>query len=225
MHGSCTRPHAGKRTPMISTTTPCLGRVRGFTIILLFCLEGCPRRTIELAELTGKQTVYVYQYLKNMRNYKLVEYDGGFWRLTDLGADFLRYLDLDLDMVKRKIKEREKKDKRKIKVQKSPDQPKISQRSLELRLCESDLTDKEREVVEVLVEHYNKTGSKFMYFNTPYDFAERFKIPPQLASEILKRLKQDRIVYVYRDRQMGAWKIGLYKAFIESLKMFRREGF
>jgi len=208
-----------------TTTTSRLAKVRGFTIILLFCLEGCPRRTIELAELTGKQTVYVYQYLKNMRNYKLVEYDDGFWKLTDLGADFLRYLDIDVDIVKRKIKEREKKDKRKIKVQKSPNQPQISQRSLELWLSKYDLSDKEREVVEVLVEHFNKTGSKFMYFRTPYVFSEMFGVSTEHAGQILRKLKQDRIVYSFYDRQMGAWKVGLYAALLENLKMLRREGF
>jgi len=94
----------------------------------------------------------------------------------------------------------------------------LKQISISLWLQSSGLNDAEKEVVEVLVNHYNGTGSKFLYFSDIYEIAERFKIQPDQVNRVFMNLKQDHIVYNYRDRSHNAWKIGLYKAFVQALE-------
>jgi len=198
-----------KQTNVTSTTS--FAKMRGFTVELLFCLKNNELRVMDLVDLTGKYSQYVYSYLRNMRNYGLVEKKGVFWKLTEKGASFLSYLEsLNNNILKiRKNKE-------------SYDPKRLKQVSFTLWLQNSSLHDAEKEVVEVLMDHYKRTGSKFLYFRDIYDMAERFKIPPDKVNKVLMNLKQDHIVYNFRDRTHNAWKIGLYKAFIEKLKITRR---
>jgi len=77
----------------------------------------------------------------------------------------------------------------------------------------------EKVVVEVLLDHYNKTGSLFRYYRNIYHAADSFKIPVDKIDTVLMRLKQDRVAYKYWDKHYGALKIGLYKAFIKKLKI------
>jgi len=202
---------------LLSTTTS-LGRVSGFTVELIFHLKDGPKRCRDLVEISGKPHCYVWRYLKNMLNYGLVQKQGVFWNLSDLGVDFWSYLSIVYNNIieYRKIIERKKKDNRKIT---ETSQPKVvKQVSISLWAPDSPLDKVEREVVEVLVKHYNETGSKFLYFNDVYHFADKFKIRPDQVNQILMNLKQDQIVYSIKDKQHNAWKIGLYKAFIEGLK-------
>jgi len=99
----------------VSTTTS-LGRVRGFTIDLLFLLKDGPKRLRDLAEITEKTRPYVYTYLRNIRNYGLTEKKGFLWKLTLLGEEFHSYLNILYNniIISRKIEERRKKDSRKI---------------------------------------------------------------------------------------------------------------
>lgn len=202
-------------------TTTTLGRVRGFTIELLFHLGDGPQRCCELAEKTEKKQNYVYSYLKNMRNYGLVEKEWAYWKLSRMGGEFLRYMNISYNNIYyyRKKEERRKKDiksNRKLGLHLSTSKY-IKQVNLDLFFADCTLDDAERVVVEVLVDHYNKTGSKFLYFKDSYEIAEKFNIHPDQVNRVLMNLKQDRIVYNFRDRRHNAWKIGLYKAFVELL--------
>lgn len=218
---------AMKPTPnyqLLSTTTT-LGRVRGFTVHLLYILYEGQARCCELSEKTGKSQDYVYQYLKNMRKYGLVKKCGAFWLLTDLGVAFTEYLKRYDNILNNNIKEYEKKMKRKRKENekkmKTSIPKKIKQVRISAWLSSSDLNELESKVVEVLVEHYNKTGSKFLYFRDHYEAAEFFKCTPDEITIAMRKLKQDKIAYPWRDRSLNAWKIGLYKDFIERLKVIK----
>jgi len=201
-----------------SSTSTSLCRVRGFTIDLLFALKEGPRRTFELCEETGKREQYVSRYLCNMRNYGLIMKNDAFWNLTLLGSDFISYLERvsKYSIVVRKIQERKKKEERKLNESSQP--KKLKQVSIQAFLRTSTLDDIEKRVVEELVDHFNKTGSKFLYFNDYYKAAEFFKAAPDQMAEAMRHLKQDKIAYPWRDRSLNAWKIGLYKDFIEKLK-------
>ena len=85
------------------------------------------------------------------------------------------------------------------------------------------LEDAERVVVEVLLDHYRKTGSKFIYCSPPtvYTIADRFGIRPDQVNQVLMNLKQDKIVYSVKDRLHGAVKIGLYVDFVKKLKFIQ----
>jgi len=204
---------------LLSTTT--LGRVRGLTIELLFHLQDSQKRCCELVELTGKSHPYVWRYLKRMQNYKLVEKNDGFWFLSDLGVNFLKYLNIVYNNIteyrqiidRKKTEERQKIDTSFTNVKKKS----VKQIPISLWLQQTDREQVEKEVVEVLIDHFNNTGSKFLFFKDIYEMAERFKTSPGQINQALMNLKQDHIVYNYRDRSHDAWKIGLYKDFVEAL--------
>jgi len=207
----------------VSTSTT-VSKVRGFTVELLFLLKDQALRTVDLTELTGKTSQYVFRYLYNMRKYGLVERNSPFWKLTSEGVSFLSYLEslINININIRKIYERKKKDIRKI--YETYDPKKLKQVSLQSWLRNSSLQDSERAVVEVLVNHYNQTGSKFFYCRGDYEISEKFQIPITQINEVFMHLKQDHIVYIFHDKQHGALKIGLYKDFLASLDPSLIEG-
>jgi len=208
----------GKLDYNLLSTTTSLGRVRGFTIDLLYYLKSGPKRCCELVQITGKYHDYVHSYLRNMRNYGLVEKDGVFWKLSDLGANFQAYLDIVYNNIIEYGKKKERKKKERGKKKESSLPKKSEQLSLSLFLRDSSLDDTEKEVVEVLVNHYNKTGSKFILVKNQYDLADRLKKNPQDIIKALANLRQENIIYLYRSTLEGYWKIGLKKHFIKLLE-------
>jgi len=203
---------------LLSTSSTALGRIRGFTVNVLFMLKEGAKRCCDIANESGKGQDYVHQYLKNVRKYGLALKNGCFWELTDSGVEFAKYLRIlynnkEYEKIKKeRKKEREKKPLRKLK-----------QVSIQAWLLTSTLDDIEKRVVEVLIDHFNKTGSKFKYFNDYYEAAEFFKATPDQIVEAMKHLKQDKIAYPWRDRSLNAWKIALYKDFVEELKLSHGE--
>lgn len=75
-----------------------------------------------------------------------------------------------------------------------------------------------KEVVEVLLNHYNETGSKFILVKDIFELAEKLKANPTEVLEALKNLRQDNIIYLYRSDIEGYWKIGLKANFIKILE-------
>lgn len=206
---------------LLSTTTTTLGRVRGFTIPLLHHLRDGPKHCRDLVEITGKPHSYVWKYLKRSQNYGLVKKNDGLWKLSEIGVNFLLHLDIVYNNIieygqniDRKTTESRKKVDTSFTNVKSKTMKQIS---ISAWLHEKDRDKAEVEVVEELVKHYNKTGSKFLFFKDIFEMAERFKTNPDQMNQALMNLKQDRVVYNYRDRSHNAWKIGLYKDFVEAL--------
>jgi hypothetical protein len=209
-----------------STTTvrvSALERVRGFTVKLLVYLKRGEKRCIDITVATGKTRHYVHEYLERMQIYGLARKKDAFWHLTDLG-DFMA--DYFIDFLKELKKER-KKESKQIDNRQTTEEPHLDhtiqkaepkpqrQTVLSLWLSKSPLGDKEKEVVELLTRHYEETGSKFLYFKTPYDLAERLQVNPAQVTEIMMNLQQDHVAYHWRDKGHDAWKVGLYKAFVE----------
>ena len=226
--------------PTISTTTfAAVSKIRGFTVTLLYALESKCMRTSEVAETTGKPRPYVGSYLCRLQNYGLVEKKGFFWELTPFGRFLLSYFK-EFEKTKEDLKNKicniiyksQQKDNRRItdrqQIDNTSSPKKVKQLSIRLWLQNShrSIDDAEAKVVEVLLDHYNKTGSKFIFVSPPdmYAVAERFNITPIQAEYALRNLYQDRIVYHRYDRQHNAIKLGLYKAFIEKLKLTAKQG-
>jgi hypothetical protein len=213
-------------TAITSTTTvrvSALERVRGFTVKLLVYLKRGEKRCIDIAVTTGKTRHYVHEYLERMQLYGLAKKRDAFWRLTDLG-DFMA--DYFIDFLKELKKERKKESKQIDNRQTTEEQhldntiqkvePKPQRQTvLSLWLSKSPLPDKEKEVVEILTRHYEETGSKYLYFKTHYELAERLQVSPEQVNDIMMHLAQDHIAYCWHDRSHNAWKVGLYKAFVE----------
>ncbi|MEM3829286.1 MAG: hypothetical protein QXP36_08760, partial [Conexivisphaerales archaeon] len=77
---------------LLSTTSTALGRVRGFTITLLYMLYDGGGRCCDLAERAGKSWNYVSRYLRNLQKYGLAAKNDAFWFLTPKGVEFVKYL-------------------------------------------------------------------------------------------------------------------------------------
>jgi len=175
-------------------------------------------RCCDLAERTGKSQNYVWRYLKNMQKYGLAVKNDAFWFLTDSGVEFVKYL----DVVYNNIIDYRKKTERKLKENRKKvetNQPKSSKQiPISLWLQNSGRDQVEKEVVEVLIKHYNETGSKFILVKDQFELSEKLKANPSEILEALKNLRQDNIIYLYRSDIQGYWKIGLKTGFLKILE-------
>jgi hypothetical protein len=203
---------------LLSTTSTALGRVRGFTITLLYLLFDGGGRCCDLAERCGKSRNYVWRYLKNMERYGLALKNGDFWFLTDSGVEFVKYLDVVYNNIidyRKKVERKSKENKKK--VESNP--PKTTKQiPISLWLQNSGLDSVEKEVVEVLLRHYSETGSKFILVKNQFELSEKLKANPSEVFEALKNLRQDNIIYLYRSEIQGYWKIGLKTSYIKILE-------
>jgi predicted transcriptional regulator len=200
---------------LLSTTSTALGRVRGFTITLLYLLYDGGGRCCDLAERCGKSQNYVWRYLKNMERYGLALKNGDFWFLTDSGVEFVKYLDVVYNNIidyRKKVERKSKENKKKV----ESNQPKTTKQiPISLWLQNSGLDNVEKEVVEALLTHYNETGSKFILVKDQFELSEKLKANPSEVLEALKNLRQDNIIYLYRSDIQGYWKIGLKINFLQ----------
>jgi hypothetical protein len=219
----------------MSTTTASqpLARVRGFTVDLLYALKEGPLRTHALCKKAEKEHQYVETYLNRMQNYGLVMKNDAFWNLTALGEDFTVYLERedDFTQIDRQTNKQNKQTTtttttiQHLEYRKNTDRKHLAdtilrkvefQSRFDLWLHENPLSDVEKVVVDTLIEHYQKTRSKFILVDTKYELAERLNQNPEDVILALRNLYADHVAYTFR-HGLG-WKIGLYQAFVESLE-------
>jgi len=211
---------SGKTSHVSSTTSTTLGRIRGFTLVLIYVLGKGRFRVKDLAEITGKPSNYLSTYLYRMYRYGLAEKKGSFWNLTPKGLLFYDHLiNVDLKKKIKQQKKQQKKQQRKQQLNNIFGRKRIKQTSFTLWLQKSRVDEVEKEIVEVLLDHYNRTGSKFILVRDKYELAERCKVNPSALGEALKNLREDNIIYIYHLRREGVTKIGLKKDFIKLLEM------
>lgn len=200
---------------LLSTTT--LPHTDSFTAEVLFILKDNALRTCDVARITEKPNAYVDSYLRRTRNYGLVAKEGSFWRLTVIGESFLQYLE-KIDgcryRYRHKVDTTTTQQQHSLDTQK-PKKPK--QVPLLPFLSNLSLPDAERRVVEVFLDHYDKTGSPFFLVKDQYELAEKIQLDPQLLQDAILNLVQDLRLYKIPVEQ-GTTKIGLKKAFIELLR-------
>lgn len=225
-----------KFTQLLSTTTS-IGKVRGFSILILHVLRGRLMLASEIADLLDKKNGYVWTYLIRLRRYGLLERKGQFWTLTSLGASLIDRVKKIKELKRKRrlmktayipTEKQQKKNRKttghlqKINTSESKKKEKLS---IELWLKNSDgnYQHAEKKVVEYLLSHYNQTGSKFIYLEDVYALAEKINREPKTVRDAIRNLKQDKIVYIWRDKSLSCWKIGLYKSFIEKLKILLDE--
>jgi arginyl-tRNA synthetase len=115
---------------------------------------------------------------------------------------------------RKKVERKSKEDRKKV----ESNQPKTTKQiPISLWLQNSGLDNVEKEVVEVLLKHYNETGSKFILVKDQFELSEKLKANPGEILEALKNLRQDNIIYIYCSEIKGYWKIGLKKNFVTIL--------
>lgn len=203
---------------LLSTTSTALGRVRGFTITLLYMLYDGGGRCCDLAERAGKSWNYVSRYLRNLQKYGLAAKNDAFWFLTPKGVEFVKYLNVWYNNIIETRKKQERNEKQTRKKQETLAPKASKQTPISLWLQNSGLDSVEKEVVEALLNHYGRTGSKFILVKDQFELSERLKANPAEVLEALKNLRQDNIIYLYRSDIQGYWKIGLKKAFLKILE-------
>jgi len=225
-------------TSAISTTTTTnfsAPRLRGFTVEILKLLSNDAISIFELSDITDRPLKHIRTYLSRLKNHGLIEGDGVFWTATNEGL----YV---LSLLSSRKKEEEILSKR---LEGPPDLKSYSpescsgnskqrhssttlrlqfdytkttvpkQLTLEKAFQRLNLNDCEKEVVEALLAHYNRTRSAFIYVKFIEDL--QLDYPSQILQEAIRKLRQDNIVYIWQDRAMNALKLGLKKAFLEKL--------
>jgi len=153
-----------------------------------------------------------------MERYGLALKNGDFWFLTNSGVEFVKYLDVVYNNIidyRKKVERKSKENKKKVESY----QPKTTKQiPISLWLQNSGLDNVEKEVVEVLLRHYNETGSKFILVKDQFELSEKLKANPSEILEALKNLRQDNIIYLYRSDIQGYWKIGVKTSFLKILE-------
>jgi len=220
----------------ISSTTTA-SRIRGFTVELLALLRNDVVSIFELAEITDRPLQHIRVYLWRLKRYGLIEGDGVFSTATQEGLYVLsllssrkkgdeilsKRLDASEDLKKYPSESctedsKPRSDNSSITLRLQFDNTKITvpkQLTLEKAFQRFNLNDCEKEVVEVLLAHYNRTGSPFKYINYAEDL--HLDYPSRILQEAIRKLRQDNIIYIWQDRAMNALKLGLKKAFLEKL--------
>jgi len=223
------------QVPAISSTTTA-SRIRGFTLELLGLLRNDAISIFELAEITDRPLKLLRIYLSRLRRYGLIEGDGDFWTANDEGLYVLSLLSS-----RKKLDETLSKglgaheDIKSYSLKSCIESSKHStlrqqfdntsttlrqhfpkQLTLEKAFRRLNLNDCEKEVVEALLAHYNRTGSPFIYINYIEDL--QLDYAGAVLQEAFRKLKQDNIIYIWPDRSVKALKLGLKKAFLEKLR-------
>lgn len=206
----------------ISTPTPTVQicKIRGFSLDILGELYSKNMLTTpEIASNLDHTIRYVRRYLYNLHKYGCIERkDRWGWVIEPLGIDVLDINNNNID--ERKKKERRNKEERKEKETSNDSHTTVESRQLNLSLYESDpnVTEPEREVVMLMVSHYERTGEKYRYFKDMYDFCEQTGTSAVGVMELLAKLKQEGVIYMREEKMLGMWKIGLKVNFIEMLQ-------
>jgi len=220
-----------------TTTNAAATRLRGFTVELLGLLSNDAVSIFELSEITERSPKHLRVYLSRLRKRGLIEGDGVFWTATNEGLFILSLLSSRKksdEILSRRLEGppniksyssescsgnskqghssttlRPQFDNTKTTLQK--------QLTLEKAFQRLNLNDCEKEVVEVLLAHYNRTGSPFKYVN----YLEELQLDysSQILQEAIRKLRQDNVIYIWQDRAMNALKLGLKKAFLEKLTL------
>jgi len=204
------------QTSTISTTSFC--RVRGFSETVMNLLDGSQLTSRQVCDATLKEGNYVRRYLYNLKNYGLIEKNEDLWSLSDKGT-FLLSLSKDYT---NKQTNKQIKSERRVKEERKKSESCLYKKPLQVSLSawglKDSLSDCEKEVVELLIKHFNETNSKYIFFEDPYTLSEKTGFNVETLQNALQKLRQDNIIYLIKDRTQNCWKIGLKKAFVELLK-------
>lgn len=198
-----------------TTTTVQVNRIRGFSLDILNELQSRGGLTTpEIAENLGKSQVYVRRYLYRLYKYGCIDKKEHWgWIIEPLG-NFI--IDININKLgdRRETEERQKSDRRVTET------PRDRQLDLSLFTSNPEITEPEVVVVQALVDHYERTGEKYRYYQNHWDFCEQMGISSLEVGGVMAKLKQDGVIYVRRETMFEgiSLKVGLKKAFVENLK-------
>lgn len=82
----------------------------------------------------------------------------------------------------------------------------------------SEFSDPELALTNLLISHYEKTGQLFIYLEYENQLCELVCFPPDVVKAARMRLRQNGVAYLWFDKTEQAWQYRLYKPFLERLK-------
>ncbi|TRZ86920.1 MAG: hypothetical protein D4R88_10045 [Methanosarcinales archaeon] len=199
-------------TPTNIISNPC--KFKGKTIDILGILSNSGGMTTrEISDQTGIPVRTVGVYCRGGEKRGVFERKERWgWKATSFG-----FLILSINNNNGNTKDKDRINKGQTKYNLTLDSPKKShQLNLTVFTNRSDITEPERVVVGVLVQHYERTGEKYRYFHDIYHFCDETGVGAVDAPAVIARLKEEGCIYTRKD-EFG-WKIGLKVSFVERLK-------
>lgn len=204
--------------PPVNTSTS-FSRLRGMTLWVMEILkDGGSLASWQVAEQAMKSSRYINVYLNRLRTYGVAQKRDEFWFLTDFGKHLTNFLiGLRPDRYRYRYKYNTSITQEQHKNNTSR-KAKPRQLSLAVWTRNCSLGEAERGVVDMLVAHYNKTGSKYILVKDHYALSDMLSINVDTCVNAITNLRQDHMVYLIMDRVSGCFKLGLKVAFVETLE-------
>ncbi|MCE4609437.1 MAG: replication initiator protein WhiP [Desulfurococcales archaeon] len=211
---------------------------------IMVLLLSKPMRSAEIAGILGLDSRYVASYLSYWKTRGYVEYNSGFWFLTEKGEEYAqevaeRASDEKFDrltLLAQRILASEsinptRKHKRKtistveekdslsfIAALKRKPENKLQERAQTaacvIDVLKNELDDDELELFTALLSHYTKWGNTYMYLD---QIADLLKADYKWLLRTARSLQTKNLIYIYTDPKLGM-RIGLSKQAKELLE-------
>ena len=198
-----------------TTTTVQITKVRGLSLDILALLESKGGLyTPEIAYEVGKPKASIRKYMHRLYQYGCVDrFSRWGWEITASGSDVLLYNNNNIDD-RNETLTRQKRDTNVTETSHDSHTTRTS-RQLDLSLFEkdTDFSDPERVVVLALAEHYERTGVKYQFYCDKYDFCTQMGISSLDVGEVMAKLTQEGIIYVWNEKRYSGitLRVGLKK--------------
>lgn len=196
-----------------TTTSPRLQSFRGKTIEILSALSNSGGMTVrEIADKIFLPMSNCWTYLRRGEIRGIFDrLEGWGWRATPLG---ISVLELHSHNNNNNIDSKYTLNPHKIHTKSTQDIHKIctNTKQVTLKPWQESRTEPEVVVVVYLLEHYRKTGVKWVW-GRELD-SEVLGIPPSSMSTAIAKLLQDGLIYKFKDPAFQMYKIGLTKRFL-----------
>ncbi len=215
---------------------------------LIVLLHGKPMKTAEIAQHLGYNSRYISSYLSYWRVRGLFEYVNGLWQLTPKGEQvaqliisryqeqrFNEYLMIAKQILGEQVKTAVNDNNTQVtphsssrslsfiagKTSQKIPQPdrKYQVECLKQLINYNELPDEEKEVLDLLLEHYIKWNSTYMYVD---QLIEQLQANEIWLMRILKSLQAKHLIYLYRDPRLGT-RVGFSRSTKKLLGQCARE--
>ncbi len=215
---------------------------------LIVLLHGKPMKAAEIAQYLGYNSRYISSYLSYWRVRGLFEYVNGLWQLTPKGEQvaqliisryqeqrFNEYLMIAKQILGEQVKTAVNDNNTQVTPHSSsrslsfiagktgqkipqPDR-KHQAECLKQLINYNELPDEEKEVLDLLLEHYTKWNSTYMYVD---QIIEQLQANEIWLMKILKSLQAKHLIYLYRDPRLGT-RVGFSRSIKKLLGQCARE--
>jgi predicted transcriptional regulator len=180
-------------------------RFRGWTISILEELQNSGGMTVaQIAERVNHRRKDIKDYCYRLYCSGCIEpLEKWGWKITSAGI-FLLSIQLNDSSATQQLHNRDRK---------------ATLRQLTLApYTESNYSDPERAISSLIISHYNKTGSTFLFIEDKAQICELAQVTPDELDKALTHLYQDRICYTWWDKKFSKYQLRLYKSFIERMQ-------